>query len=153
MKKQNYTVKQIQAVDAYTIRHPVLRKGNPIESCIFDGDDLETTLHFGIYNTEELIGVCSLLKNNNPKFSELNQYQLRGMAILQHQQGLGIGHILLKYCDTILKEEKTNLIWCNAREVAVNFYKRNGYRVIGHSFNIKGIGPHYVMKKQLNLSD
>ncbi|MDO7138978.1 MULTISPECIES: GNAT family N-acetyltransferase [Algibacter] len=153
MKKHNYNVKQIQAVDTYTVRHPVLRKGKPIESCIFDGDDLETTLHFGIYNAEELIGVCSLLKNNNPKFSELKQYQLRGMAVLQSQQGLGVGNILLEYCDNILKEEKTDLIWCNAREVAVNFYKRNGYCIIGDSFNITGIGPHFVMKKQLDLSD
>ena len=149
MKKQNYNVKQIQAIDTHSVRHPVLRPGKPIESCVFDGDDLETTLHFGIYDAEELIGVCSFLKSNNPKFSELKQLQLRGMAVLQSKQGLGIGHFLLKHCDAILKIAKTELIWCNAREVAVNFYKKNGYRVIGNSFNINGIGTHFVMKKQL----
>ncbi|WP_158844714.1 GNAT family N-acetyltransferase [Algibacter sp. L1A34] len=150
MKKQNYYIKQISAIDTYAVRHPVLRAGKPITSCIFEGDDLETTMHFGIYDNDELVGVCSFLKNNNPKFPEFRQYQLRGMAVLKSQQGLGLGQELLKYCDTILKLEKTELIWCNAREVAVNFYKKNGYSPIGEPFNIKDIGPHFVMKKQLN---
>jgi len=150
MKQQNYSVKQITATDTHTVRHPVLRPGKPRSTCIFDGDDLKTTIHFGIYDNEHIIGVASFLKNNHPKITDLNQYQLRGMAVLKAYQGLGIGHTLLKYCDAFLIEKGANLMWCNAREIAVNFYKRNGFSVFGDVFNIKDIGPHYAMKKKLN---
>ncbi|WP_405292139.1 GNAT family N-acetyltransferase [Algibacter sp. Ld11] len=149
MKKQNYTIKQIEAKETHIVRHPVLRQGKPVTSCVFEGDNLETTLHFGIYNSEELIGVCSFLKNRNHNFKAQMQYQLRGMAVLEAYQGLGVGHKLLKYCDAFLFKKSATLIWCNAREVAVSFYMRNGYIVFGDSFNIADIGPHFVMTKCL----
>lgn len=149
MKKQHYYIKQITATETYAVRHPVLRPGKPLASCVFDGDDFETTIHFGIYE-EQLIGVCSFLKNSNPNFIESAQYQLRGMAVLKSHQGLGVGKALLKYCDSFLIEKQVELIWCNAREVATNFYKANGFSIFGSPFNIKDIGPHFVMKKPLN---
>jgi predicted GNAT family N-acyltransferase len=131
------------------VRHPVLRSGKPIESCVFDGDDLETTIHLGIFFHDELVGICSFFKNNHENISEENQYQLRGMAILNKLQGKGLGNIILSYGETLLKNKNVNTIWCNAREVAINFYKKNGYKTIGSSFNIKDIGLHYVMYKNL----
>lgn len=149
MKQQNYSVKQITATETYVVRHPVLRAGKPIESCVFNGDDLETTYHFGIHDGNNLIGVASFLKNSHANFEEVKQYQLRGMAILKAYQGMGIGHELLKHCDAFLIKKDVELIWCNAREIAVNFYKKNGFSVIGSPFNIKDIGPHFTMKKPL----
>ena len=149
MIQQNYNIKQITAIETHTVRHPVLRTGKPKSTCVFDGDDLETTMHFGIYDDNEIIGVASFLKNSNPNFTELTQYQLRGMAVLKTYQGLGVGHELLKYCDDFFINKNILLIWCNAREIAVNFYKRNGFSVFGDSFNIKDIGPHFVMRKHI----
>ena len=37
-------IKKISATETFLVRHPVLRAGKPIESCHFDGDDLETLL-------------------------------------------------------------------------------------------------------------
>ena len=68
-------IKKIAAAETYSVRLPVLRKGKPIESCRFDGDDLETTPHFGLYLEPELVGIISLFKNNNPNFSEKNLVQ------------------------------------------------------------------------------
>jgi hypothetical protein len=50
-------IKKIAAIETYSVRLPVLRKGKPIESCHFDGDDLETTLHFGLYLGQKLVGI------------------------------------------------------------------------------------------------
>lgn len=36
-------IKKIAALETYSVRPPAIRKGKPIESCRFDGDDLETT--------------------------------------------------------------------------------------------------------------
>ena len=49
----------------------------------------------------------------------------------------------------ILKQKKCDLLWCNARLVAVNFYKSLGFNIIGNLFDIKEIGPHYYMYKEI----
>lgn len=53
-------IQEIQSKETYIVRHPVLRKGKPLESCLFEGDDLETTHHFGLFLDSELIGIISL---------------------------------------------------------------------------------------------
>jgi len=45
-------IKEIPSKETYIVRQPVLRKGKPIESCIFEGDDLETTYHFGLFDNK-----------------------------------------------------------------------------------------------------
>lgn len=145
----NYTIKTITPKETYLVRHPVLRPGRPIETCVFDGDDLETTFHLGIYNDKKLIGVCSFFKSNQPLINKNYQYQLRGMAILSDYQKLGLGKLILTHGESMLKQQKIETIWCNAREKATVFYKKNNYSIIGDAFNIEGIGLHYVMFKTL----
>ncbi len=148
-REKNYSIKIIDAKKTHQVRHAVLRVGKPIESCVFEDDDLKTTIHIGIFVKDELIGVCSFLKNNHDLISETSQYQLRGMAILKTFQGLGFGKIILNYGELQLKNIGVKIVWCNAREIAVNFYKKNGYQITGNPFNIKDIGLHYVMHKTL----
>ena len=148
-KESNYTIKQISSVKTYIVRHPVLREGRPIEDCAFDNDDLETTLHFGLYTNNDLVGVATFLLNNNQLFSETIQYQLRGMGVLKSHQGFGYGDSLLQYGEQQIKLKKGTLIWFNARKIALGFYKKNNYQVIGDPFEITGYGTHYVMFKKL----
>lgn len=76
-------IKLINTNDTYSVRHPVLRQGKPIETCAFDGDLLESTCHVGLFVNDKLVGVTSLLISNNPLFNDEKQYQLRGMGILK----------------------------------------------------------------------
>lgn len=39
-------IKKISSSETFLVRQPVLRAGKPLESCRFDGDDLEITHHF-----------------------------------------------------------------------------------------------------------
>ena len=146
----DYKIKLINSNETHSVRHPVLRAGKPIESCVFEGDDLETTIHMGIFVKDHLIGVCSFYQNSSPKILEIPQYQLRGMAILKAFQGKGLGKIILRHGEKLLNEKKSKVIWCNARELAVNFYKKNNYKIVGEPFSIKNIGVHYVMYKVLS---
>ncbi|NNT71886.1 GNAT family N-acetyltransferase [Flavobacterium sp. IMCC34852] len=143
------TIRKISAQEAIIVRHPVLRDGKPIESCHFDGDDLTTTQHFGLYESEILQGVISLFENIHPLFEEKYQMQIRGMAVLENNQGKGFGKLLVTHSEQILKTKKTDLIWFNARENAVGFYQKMGYEIIGNSFDIPNVGIHYVMWKKL----
>jgi predicted GNAT family N-acyltransferase len=142
-------IKKISSRDTFLVRHPILREGKPIESCQFDGDDLETTTHFGLFIDKNITGVLSVFKNNNVIFSSENQFQIRGMAILKDFQRKGFGDELIKHAEVYIKSQFGKLIWFNARENSVPFYEKLGYIKIGEPFFIADIGIHYNMKKEI----
>ena len=144
-----YSIKQITSQETFAVRLPVLRPGKPIDSCIFDGDDLSTTAHFGIYDDEIIVGVTSIFKTSTPLLSQKQQFQLRGMAIVDSHQKRGLGDKLVQRAERYVKENNAEVLWFNAREVAVGFYKKMGYEIIGEPFVIGDIGIHYVMYKPL----
>ena len=141
------SIKKITASETIAVRHPVLRNGKPVESCRFDGDDLETTQHFGYFDGGKLVGVISLFLHSNLQFNYSKQYQIRGMAVLDSYRKRGIGAALVKHVEAVAITDETELIWFNAREVAVPFYENLGYKIIGNAFLIGDIGLHYVMFK------
>jgi GNAT superfamily N-acetyltransferase len=142
-------IKEIPSKETYIVRQPVLRKGKPIESCIFEGDDLKDTYHFGLYDSGELIGIISLFTKINSIFAEKNQAQIRGMAVLESHQKKGFGEALVKHCENFCIEKDIKLIWFNARTAAVGFYKKLNYQTVGKPFDIKDVGEHYLMYKEL----
>lgn len=141
------TLKKIDFSDTFAVRHPVLRQGKPIESCFFEGDDHQTTFHIGLYVVDKLVGVVSVFKNKTVTFSEPNQFQIRGMAVLKEHQSFGYGKLLLQAAEKAIEEENGQLIWFNARESAVHFYQKLDYVIEGDSFMIEGIGIHFIMFK------
>lgn len=147
--KKEYQVKEISAEETYLVRHPVLRTGKPIATCAFVGDNLASTIHLGLFHKNNIIGVVSFMQTKHELFNKTSQYQLRGMAILQPYQGKGLGNILLQYGEALLANKNVDLIWCNARKKALNFYKRRAYKIKGTSFNISDIGAHFRMYKVL----
>jgi len=141
-------IKKISSTETFSVRHPVLRKGKPLESCHFDGDNLETTQHFGLYLDEELVGIISLFKKSNPDFKENNQYQIRGMAVLEDHRKKDFGKALIRYSEEQCKNQNVDLIWFNARIEASGFYEKMGYQKIGVPFEIPDVGEHIVMFKK-----
>ena len=142
-----YSCKPISTPETYLVRHPVLRLGKPLETCCFAGDDLPTTRHFGIFDGEKIIGVLSLFVASNEWITAECQLQFRGMAVLAAYQNKGIGAILMEFAETQIKAKTGAIIWLNAREKAVSFYKKMGYQKIGQPFTIGDIGIHYVLVK------
>ncbi len=149
MDSSEYVIKLISAEETYAVRQPVLRARRPIEDCIFDGDTLETTFHFGLYHKALLCGVASFMKNKNDSFPEETQYQLRGMAILEDYQKKGLGKLLLHTGEEKLTKINVDRLWFNAREIALKFYRNHGYETLGNSFNIEGVGIHFLMTKNV----
>ena len=142
-------INKITAFETIIVRHPVLRTGKPIATCHFEGDDLPTTSHFGLYFENQLVAIISSFKVQNKLFIEENQYQIRGMAVLEEFQKKGFGEQLLHYCENVIRIKKGELIWFNARETAVGFYKKSGYEIIGGQFEIPDVGPHFILFKKI----
>jgi GNAT superfamily N-acetyltransferase len=141
------TLKEIHYLDTFPVRSAVLRIGKPIESCFFLGDNAPDTSHFGLFTDDNLIGVASLFKTNNENFDTKNQFQLRGMAILKNYQSAGFGKLLITKIFGFIESNKVELLWFNAREIALPFYEKMGCSKKGTSFEIPEIGPHFLMYK------
>jgi GNAT superfamily N-acetyltransferase len=146
-----YELKIVKSQDTYVVRHPVLRKGRPIETCRFEGDDLNSTTHFGLFSENELIAVTSVFVHSHESLEYEIQFQLRGMAVLDAYQSKGIGKILLTAVINELKKQHVNFcMWFNARTSAVGFYEKMNFKKYGDAFEIVPIGPHYVMFQEFN---
>ncbi|WP_396180874.1 GNAT family N-acetyltransferase [Flavobacterium sp.] len=148
---EKITFKEINYLDTFPVRSAVLRQGKPIETCFFIGDDAVDTIHFGLFTENNLIGVASVFKTNNENFDQKNQFQLRGMAILEEYQSSGFGKLLIKEIFNFIKINQTELLWFNARETAVSFYEKQGCIKKGASFEISEIGTHFLMYKYFDI--
>ena len=148
MTQENFTVKQITTAETYAVRHPVLRAGRPVETCAMPGDDAEDTFHLGLFDAEKLIGVVTFMNAAKPQFTG-KQYQLRGMAVLDTYQGKGLGNLLVAEGEQRLKQLGYDLLWCNARIKALNFYTHKDFKIEGKPFEIEPIGTHYLLYKKL----
>jgi GNAT superfamily N-acetyltransferase len=147
--KNNHSIQEITAIRTYPVRQAVLRAGKPIESCHFVGDELPSTHHFGYFTANQLLGVISLFEAKNATFEQQKSFQIRGMAVLESHQKKGIGEALVREVETFCKKQKTTLIWFNARTSAVGFYKKMDYEIAGSEFEIKEVGPHFLMYKKI----
>lgn len=145
------SIKKINYLDTFPVRSAVLRQGKPIETCSFLGDDAVDTTHFGLYIENNIIGIASVFKTNNKNFDIKNQFQLRGMAILEEYQSAGFGKLLLEEIFNIIESNQVELLWFNARESAVSFYEKLGCIKKGAPFEIPEIGPHFLMYKYFNM--
>jgi len=107
-------------------------------------DDLEKeSIHVMVSEDSKVMGI-GRVHLNSPE-----EGQIRYMAIEDGFQGKGVGTIVLKELETKIKERGAKLITLNARETAVNFYKKHGYRVVKKSHTLFGSIPHYKMEKEI----
>ncbi len=141
-------IRKISAEETYPVRQEVLRPGRPLKECFFEGDLEQDTIHLGYYDRQKLVAVATYVVRKNDLFEAPSQYQLRGMAVLPSYRGKDLGKKLLLEGEKLLKEiDPQMLLWFNARETAVGFYEKFGYRTIGPAFMIPNVCMHVVMYK------
>ncbi|MEO8211297.1 MAG: GNAT family N-acetyltransferase, partial [bacterium] len=64
-------------------------------------------------------------------------------------RGNGLGSMVLKFLEEKAKEKKFKRITLDARDNAVDFYKKNGYTVEGDSYKLFDVIPHFRMGKNI----
>lgn len=143
-------VLRINPNDTYQLRQKILRPNGKIEDCIFEGDDDDQTFHLGAFIDGKLVSVSSFYFERHPDIDAVYQFRLRGMATYPEYQKKGYSSSLLKTGFPIIKQNLCSIVWCNARESAVGFYKKVGFKIQGKKFDIPNIGPHFLMVKNLD---
>lgn len=145
--EMNIKIQQITTTDAITIRAPILRKNQPPEWASIKEDDDENTIHIGGFDYETIIATATIYPENRE--NNMNEWRLRGMAVLENYQSNGIGEKLLTKCFNIIRSKNGKVLWCNARIKAVNFYKKCEFTICSEKFNIPNIGAHFQMEKKI----
>ncbi len=140
--KEPQTPKEFEAY--YLLRYEILRKpwNQPPGS---EKDAYEdSSIHImACDQNDSIIGICRL-QLNSP-----TETQLRFMGVKEDTQGLGIGKLLLDYSEKKAKHLGANKQVLQARENALEFYKKCGYTLIEKSFLLWDEIQHYLMEKKI----
>lgn len=143
-------IEQVNAEAVYPLRLEVLRPGGALADCVFPGDNDPDTVHFAIYDGDgPARGIASFYNAAHPEVIGEHPVQLRGMATHPSVRGKGCGKALVRHALRFFAANAREVMWCNAREVAVTFYKNLGFEITAAPFDIPGIGPHRVMYRNI----
>lgn len=123
-------IQLINSHDTYEIRHKILWPNELIEHVKIKEDDL--AIHLGAFVNKNHVGVVSL-------FSDAKNFQFRKLAVLEEFRGHGIGATLILECIQIASKNDAKKIWCDARQDAVNFYQKLGFKIDSKVFMKSGI--------------
>ncbi len=150
------TIHRVGADAVRPLRVTVLRPGMSPLASAYPGDGSPGTGHFAALYGERVAGVATVLAEGVPDRPELAEpppsgsaWRLRGMAVEPGHRGQGVGARLLTRCLGHVLDHGGRVVWCNAREAAVGFYRANGWRVVSDAFDLQPSGPHHVMRLDL----
>ena len=91
----------------------------------------------------EVIGIARL------QFNTTTEAQVRYMAVDKPYERSGIGRELMKAAELRAKESSHKYMVLDAREPAVGFYQKLGYKITEKSYLLFDVIQHYRMKKEL----
>jgi ribosomal protein S18 acetylase RimI-like enzyme len=124
------------------LRDDILRKPLGLKFSPEELEDEKHNLMMAAYEDEHILGCCMLVEENS------QTVRLRQMAVLNDLQGKGIGKALMQFAENLARDRGYRKITMHARQNAVGFYEKMGYRRVGNEF-IEITIPHYVMEKDL----
>ncbi len=128
----------------YHLRWLCLRKpwGKPVGT---EKDELEdSSIHAMLIDDDNIPVAVGRLHLNKP-----DEAQMRYMAVAEQERGKKYGDRILRYLEQVAKKRNCTSIILQARDIAVNFYKRNGFVVKEKSFLMWDEIQHYLMEKKI----
>lgn len=96
----------------------------------------------GAFDDDEMLGCCVLTPMDN------STVRLRQMAVLGSLQGKGIGASILAFAENLARDKGYNRIIMHARDTAMGFYEKLGFRITSDEFREVNL-PHHIMEKSL----
>ena len=71
------------------------------------------------------------------------------MASSPKVRGQNFGKKVIDFALEELKKRNVEILWCDARNVALGFYEKMGFTIIGDYYDVPEIGPHKLMYYRL----
>lgn len=142
-------VRKVTQEQTLALRTKVLRPGHAPDARLFGVETDEETRHFAAFAGEAIVGACYIVRRAAPFDAGARSWMLRGMAVEPDLQGQGIGAAIVRFVEAQAQDANIEILWFNARRVALGFYARLGFEKWGEEFEIPVVGPHTVMWKRL----
>ncbi|MFA7272639.1 MAG: GNAT family N-acetyltransferase [Crocinitomicaceae bacterium] len=126
---------------AVQLREKVLRE--PLGSKFTDQELEEEKSHIQIagFLDNELVATVVLVPDGE-------NIKMQRVVVIDSLRNKNIGSEMMIFCEKLAVDRNFRLIYCHARDTAVNFYYKNHYEKDGDYFDEDGI-PHLKMKKKL----
>ncbi len=124
------------------LRMEILRKPLGLN---FSPEDLEKEkedILIGAFDEDRILACCLLTREGD------GLCRLRQMAVVNNQQGKGIGATLMNFAEIVARDKGYNIMCMHARKSAAGFYEKLGYLITSDEFQEVTI-PHVVMQKNL----
>ena len=135
------THRSAEWTDAVRLREKILRE--PLGSSFTDQELEEEKYHFQIagFLDDAIIATAVLVP-------EGDEMKMQRVVVTENLRSLNIGSEMMTFCEKFASDKNFKVMYCHARDSAVNFYIKNGYTGIGNYFDEDGI-PHLKMRKKL----
>ena len=132
----------------YNLRFTVLREpwGQLKGSEILTDEDQADHAMVVDSETDKIVGVARM-QMNTP-----TQGQVRCVAVSPEVQGRGVGKLLMSYLENVAQEKGFKEIVLDARENALKFYLSIDYEIIGDSYLLFNVIPHFKMIKRFTVA-
>jgi len=143
-----YRIKQIQNKSEfkqyYQLRWQLLRAPwhQPQGSEIDDIED-QCFHTIAVDNKDKIIGIARL------QFNSISEAQIRYMAVTKVHEKKGIGNKMVNFMENHATKTGRSTIVLDARENAVGFYEKLGYKISKKSYMLFNEIQHYSMIKTL----
>lgn len=154
-----HSVTRVPAVVVRRLRTAVLRPTWTDRLATYPEDDAPATVHVSAVHGGAVVGVGTIYPETPPEahrgaipdaaYAPGAAWRLRGMATDEAVRGTGAGAAVLDGCFAAVRDGGGSFLWCNARSSAAGFYARMGLEPVGDEFDIRDIGPHFVMWRQV----
>lgn len=125
-----------------TLRYEIMRKPLGLS---FSDEELskeKNDILICAFDEDELMGCCILTNMNH------GCVRLRQMAVQKNMQGKGIGESMVTFAENLARDKGFKTLTMHARDTAIGFYEKYGYKVKGDQFVEINI-PHHIMEKKL----
>jgi len=154
-------VKIVNSTDLQKIRFEVLWPHlNSENEAVIDIDFSTGSLHLAGILDGEVVGVASLFVQACDRYPLMFRgkrvYRLRAMGVKTDLQKSGIGAAIINEASSLCSERGFDVIWCDARIVALGFYSRMGFDFACDSegnecdaYQVRNIGLHKMMYKYI----
>lgn len=128
---------------AVALRYEVLRKPLGLNYSPEQLAEEYDQIHLTAYDPgQKLLAYLNLTRKDEATF------KMRQVAVAPEAQGKGVGASLVAESERLVARLGARQMTLHARETAVAFYLKQGYRIEGESFEEVGI-PHRLMCKDL----
>ena len=127
---------------AIQLRYSILRAPLGLNFSQEDLDNEKEHIHIASFEDDDLLGCCMLTKIDQ------HTLQLRQMAVRTNLQRKGIGESIVSFAENIGRDKGYRRIIMHARDTAIGFYEKFGYKVKGDEFREVNL-PHHVMEKNI----